>query len=79
MGWLMSCTVNRYCAFYCKLMATALNKNISATCEVPFIQKRLVLSNIVHKFVYIPVSENFSFAKIIHPPDSTGVEYQEAG
>ena len=27
------------------------------------------VSNVVHKFVYIPVSEHFSFAKLIHPPD----------
>jgi hypothetical protein len=27
----------------------------------------------VHKFVYIPVSEHFSFAKIIHPPDRCGI------
>ena len=31
--------------------------------------KSLFLSNVVHKFVYIPVSEHFSFAKIRHPPD----------
>ena len=30
-------------------------------------------SQIVHKFVYIPVSENFSFAKIIYPPDRCGI------
>ena len=24
-------------------------------------------------FVYIPVSEHFSFAKIIHPPDRCGI------
>jgi hypothetical protein len=35
--------------------------------------KRLHLSNVVHKFVYIPVSEHFSFAKIIHPPDMCGI------
>jgi hypothetical protein len=28
--------------------------------------KSLFLSNLVHKFVYIPVSEHFSFVKIIH-------------
>ena len=31
--------------------------------------KSLFLSNFDHKFVYIPVSEHFSFANIIHPPD----------
>jgi hypothetical protein len=25
------------------------------------------------KFVYIPVSEHFSFANIIHPPDRYGI------
>jgi hypothetical protein len=32
------------------------------------------LSNVVHTFVYIPVSEHFSFAKIIHPPDRCGIK-----
>jgi hypothetical protein len=35
--------------------------------------KRLFLSNFVHTFVYIPVSEHFSFVKIIHPPDKWGI------
>ena len=35
--------------------------------------KSLFLSNSVHKFVYITVSEHFSFAKIIHPPDRCGI------
>ena len=35
--------------------------------------KSVFLSNGVHKFVYILVSENFSFAKIIHPPDRCGI------
>jgi hypothetical protein len=30
----------------------------------------------VHKFVYIPVSEHFSLAKMTHPPDR--LAYQEA-
>jgi hypothetical protein len=33
----------------------------------------LFISDFVHKFVYIPVSERFSFAKIIHPPDRCGI------
>ena len=35
--------------------------------------KSLFLSNYVYKFVYIPVSEHFSFNKIIHPPDRCGI------
>jgi hypothetical protein len=35
--------------------------------------KTLFLSNFVHKFVYIPVSEQLSFAKIIHPPARRGI------
>jgi hypothetical protein len=35
--------------------------------------KSLFSSNFVHKCVYIPVSEHFSFARIIHPPDSCGI------
>ena len=35
--------------------------------------KSLFLSNFGHKFIYIPVSEPFSFAKIIHPPDRCGI------
>ena len=31
------------------------------------------LYNFVHKFVYIHVSEHFSLAKIIHPPDRCGI------
>ena len=31
------------------------------------------ISNFVHKFIYVPVSEHFSFAKIIHPPDRCGM------
>jgi hypothetical protein len=34
------------------------------------------LSIVVHKCVYIPISEHFSFANVIHPPDN--VAYQEA-
>ena len=34
--------------------------------------KSLFLSNVVYKFVYIPVCEHFSFPKIIHPPDRCG-------
>ena len=30
-------------------------------------------STFVHNFVYIPVSEHFSFVKIIHPSDSCGI------
>jgi hypothetical protein len=36
----------------------------------------MFLSDFVHKLVYFPVNEHFSFAKIIHPPE--GVAYQEA-
>ncbi len=35
--------------------------------------KGLFLSNIVHKSVYICVSEHFSFAEIIHPPHRCGI------
>ena len=35
--------------------------------------KSLFLSNALHPFVYIPVSEHFSFAKITHPPDRCGI------
>jgi hypothetical protein len=60
-----------------------LNKNINSTCKVlapwflnwnkisqkcSICTKSSFLSNIVHKFVYIPVSEHFSVVKIIHPP-----------
>ena len=41
--------------------------------NVPNTHKTLFLLNVVHKFVYIPVSEDFSIAKIIHPPDSCGI------
>ena len=65
-----------------------LNTNINATCKVldPNLMswnkrshkfslrtKSLFLSDFVHKFVYIPVSEHFSFAKIIHPPDRCSI------
>ena len=65
-----------------------LNKNINTTCKVLVLlfmswykrsqkfyirTKSVFLSNFVHKFVYIPVSEHFSFAKIIHPPDRCGI------
>jgi hypothetical protein len=36
-------------------------------------KKNRFLSNVVHKLVYIPVSEYFSFSKIIHPPDRCGI------
>ena len=66
---------------------TILNKNINTTCQLlvscfiswnkrsqkcSMCTKSLFFSNCVHKFVYIPVSEHFSFAKIIHPPDRYG-------
>ena len=36
-------------------------------------QKLSIISlKFLHKFVYIPVSEHFSFAKIVHPPDRCG-------
>jgi hypothetical protein len=35
--------------------------------------KSLLRSNFVHKYIYIPVSEHFSFAKIIHPPGRCGI------
>jgi hypothetical protein len=40
--------------------------------EIFHMHKRLN-SNILQKFVYIPVSEHFFFAKIIHPPDWCGI------
>jgi hypothetical protein len=36
-------------------------------------KKICILSHFVQKCVFIPVSENFSFAKIIHPPDRCGI------
>ena len=63
-------------------------KNINATCKVSvpgfmswnkrsqkcfMCTKSVFLSNFVHKFVYIAVSEHFSFAKKIHPPDRCGI------
>ena len=65
-----------------------LNKNINGTCQVLVLcfvswdkrskilhicTKSIFLSNCVHTFVNIPVSEHFSFAKIIHPPDRCGI------
>ena len=44
---------------------------ISQKCSI--CTKFIFLSNFVHTFVYIPVSEHFSFAKIIHPPDRCGI------
>ena len=64
------------------------NKTINATCKVlvscfmswnkrsqkcSIRTKSLFLSNVVHKCVYIPGSEHFSFVKIIHPPDRCGI------
>ncbi|KAK6302694.1 hypothetical protein J4Q44_G00270490 [Coregonus suidteri] len=53
------------------------NKNINTTCErsqtFSIHTKSLFLSNVVHKSVNILVSEHFSFAKIIHPPDRCGI------
>ena len=56
-----------------------LNKNINATCKVlvpcfmnwnKISQKcTLCIKSLFFSNVYIPVSELFSFAKIIHPPD----------
>ena len=65
-------------------MTHILNKYIYATCKVlvpcfmswnkrsqklSTCTKWLFLSNVVQKCVYIPVSEHFYLAKIIHPPD----------
>ena len=65
-----------------------LNKNINTSCKVlvpcfmswnkrsqkcSICTQSLFLSNVVQKFVYIPASKNFSFAKIIHPPDRCGI------
>ena len=36
-------------------------------------KKSLILSNFGHKFVNIPVIEDFSFAKLIRPPDRCGI------
>jgi hypothetical protein len=41
--------------------------------EMIYTHKSLFRSNFVHKLVYIPASEHFSFAKIIHPPDRCGI------
>ena len=37
------------------------------------VPKSLFLSNVVHKCVYIPVSEHLSFAKIIHAPNRCSI------
>jgi hypothetical protein len=54
-----------------------LNKNTNTTCKVLapcFIcTKSLFISAFSHKFVHIPVSEHFSFAKIINPPNRCGI------
>jgi hypothetical protein len=34
---------------------------------------KIFISKVMHEFVNIPVSEYFSFAKIIHPPDRCGI------
>ena len=64
------------------------NKNVNATCKALVLcfmswnkisqqfsicTKIVFFSNLVHKFVYIHVSERFSFAKIIHPCDRCGI------
>jgi hypothetical protein len=41
--------------------------------NVPFTQKSLFLSNCVHKCIYVPGNEHFSFAKIIHATDRCGI------
>jgi hypothetical protein len=41
--------------------------------NVPYAKKNTFLSYFVHKCVYISVSEHFSFAMIIHPPDRCGI------
>ena len=64
-----------------------MNKNINGTCKVLVpcfmswnkISQRLSIhtkrlcKQIVHNLRDIPVSEHFSFAKIIHPPDRFGI------
>ena len=57
----------------CKVLVPCFmsRHKISQKCSIH--TKSLFLSNCVHKFVYIPVSERFSFAKIIHPPVSCGI------
>ena len=37
-------------------------------------KKLAFLSYVVHKCVYIPVIEHFSFAKIFHPPDNVACQ-----
>uniref|UniRef100_A0A8C8IIM3 Calsyntenin-1 n=1 Tax=Oncorhynchus tshawytscha TaxID=74940 RepID=A0A8C8IIM3_ONCTS len=63
-----------------RIILTTLNKNIKATCKVKkekshvlYAQKSLFLSNFWHIFVYVPVNEHLSFAKIIHPPKRCGI------
>ena len=41
--------------------------------NVPNTQKNVFLSNFEQKCANIPVTEHFSFAKIIHPPDRCGI------
>ena len=47
--------------------AKITNKNCSV------LTKSWFLSNVIHQLVYLPVSEHFSFAKIIHSPDRCGI------
>uniref|UniRef100_A0A4W5QZQ4 Uncharacterized protein n=1 Tax=Hucho hucho TaxID=62062 RepID=A0A4W5QZQ4_9TELE len=66
------------CGFPVKgnLNATAnsdiLYDSVLQNLNVPYAQKAF-LSNFVHRFVYIPVSVHFSFAKMIHLPDRCGI------
>ena len=72
----------------CHSKENTLNNNINATCKVlvpcfmswnkksqkcSIHTKSLFILNVVQKCVYIPVSEHFSFAKIIYPPDRCGI------
>jgi hypothetical protein len=47
--------------------------NVVSSRNSLYTQKSLFLSNSVHKSVFIPVCEHFSFSKIFHPPDRCGI------
>jgi hypothetical protein len=87
-GWDVYCAHKYSQDSWGKSWLFTLNKNINATCKVlvpcsmswnkisqkcSVHTKSLFLTNVVHKFPYIPVSVHFSINKVIHPPDRCGI------